>query len=49
MGRKNNRLNIRVSESFLQKLEDLCKENDRSKTAQIEELVKNEWGKKHKK
>lgn len=46
---KNRRLTIRISENFLQKLEDLCKENDRSKTAQIEELVKNEWGKKHKK
>lgn len=45
MGRekKNNRLEIRLSESILSKLQDLCDAEDRTMTAQIEEMIKNEW------
>ena len=41
--KKNNRVGIRLSDSIMAKLKALCSAEGRTITAQIEELIKNEW------
>lgn len=41
--KKNNRVDIRLSDSIMAKLKTLCKKEGRTMTAQIEEMIKNEW------
>lgn len=41
--KKNNRVDIRLSDSIMLKLKELCKEEGRSITSQIEEMIKKEW------
>ena len=41
--KKNNRVGIRLSDSIMAKLKALCSAEGRIMTAQIEELIKNEW------
>lgn len=43
MEKKNSRIEIRLTESMLSKLKTLCKKEGRTMTAQIEEMIKNEW------
>lgn len=40
---KNNVIKLRLTDSMLSKLKELCRSEDRTMTAQIEELIKNEW------
>lgn len=41
--KKNNVIKIRLTDSILSKLKALCNAEDRTMTAQIEEMIKNEW------
>lgn len=41
--KKNNRIEIRLSDSIMEKLKGLCSAEGRTMTAQIEEMIKNEW------
>lgn len=41
--KKNNRVDIRLSDSIMAKLKTLCSAEERTMTAEIEELIKNEW------
>ena len=41
--KKNNRIEIRLSDSIMAKLKALCSAEGRTMTAQIEEMIKNEW------
>lgn len=41
--KKNNRVGIRLSDSIMAKLKALCSAEGRTMTAQIEEMIKNEW------
>ena len=41
--KKNNRIDIRLSDSVMAKLKALCSAEGRTMTAQIEEMIKNEW------
>lgn len=41
--KKNNRVDIRLSDSVMAKLKTLCNAEGRTMTAEIEELIKNEW------
>ena len=41
--KKNNRIDIRLSDSVMAKLKALCSAEARTITAQIEEMIKNEW------
>ena len=43
MEKKNSRIEIRLTESMLSKLKTLCSAEGRTMTAQIEEMIKNEW------
>ena len=43
MEKKNNRIDIRLSDSVMAKLKALCNAEGRTMTAQIEEMIKNEW------
>lgn len=43
MEKKNNRVDIRLSDSIMAKLKALCNAEGRTMTAQIEEMIKNEW------
>ena len=43
MEKKNNRIEIRLSDSIMAKLKALCIAEGRTMTAQIEEMIKNEW------
>ena len=41
--KKNSRIEIRLSDSIMAKLKALCSAEGRTMTAQIEEMIKNEW------
>ena len=41
--KKNNRIDIRLSDSVMAKLKALRSAEGRTMTAQIEEMIKNEW------
>lgn len=43
MEKKNSRIEIRLSDSIMAKLKALCSAEGRTMTAQIEEMIKNEW------
>ena len=43
MEKKNSRIEIRLSNSIMEKLKALCSAEGRTMTAQIEEMIKNEW------
>lgn len=43
MEKKNSRIEIRLSDSIMAKLKELCTAEGRTMTAQIEEMIKNEW------
>ena len=43
MEKKNSRIEIRLSDSIMGKLKALCTAEGRTMTAQIEEMIKNEW------
>lgn len=43
MEKKNNRIEIRLTDSMLSKLKFLSKQEGRTMTTQIEEMIKNEW------
>lgn len=43
MEKKNKSIKIRLTDSILSKLQDLCNAEDRTMTAQIEEMIKKEW------
>lgn len=45
MEKKNNRIDICLSDSIMKKLKALCSAEGRTMTAQIEEMIKNEWKK----
>ena len=41
--KKNSRIEIRLSDSIMAKLKALCSAEGSTMTAQIEEMIKNEW------
>ena len=43
MEKKNSRIEIRLTDSIMAKLKALCSAEGRTMTAQIEEMIKNEW------
>ena len=43
MAKKDSRIEIRLRDSLMAKLKALCSAEGRTMTAQIEEMIKNEW------